>query len=483
MSDVTPAIAERMNRLFFGSDESHGYGVDTFPGRVTVAQWMKHLSGEETIGVNPRTEKGSCTWGVLKTSYTRANITKVCEKVPPSFIPVHGDKGVNIFLFLEVPCAATLVHKKLLLMAEFLGLEKGSYEVYPKPGGMDWMLMPYFDHEQTSMFAVVEKVPYSVHEFLKYATEYKMSLSDLTSLNEKTLGVRRDMAFADGPPCIERLIKEGFPEYGRYEALFTAAVYLRQRHPHGWHEKVLEFNSRYIGAAYTDAAKIIRSLRWKTRKFRYKCLELPMVDFCDKETCCQREYGIQPTREEETRMRHCVLDDVTASICYAPEAGSKDEPYWVFMFGEEAFEVTVDMARRQDIFAREFLRQFKRVLLPVSDKRWSQAINGLMDAAEVRDMAFDAGAEGQLILLVGEFCESRSVTEKEKVMDGGVWEHEGRCYFKGQDLIHYVIRVRKLRSFKEDEIWIRLVRRCDAQYHTLEIGERGVKCWSIMLTD
>lgn len=481
-SSVTSAQVERMNRLFFGSDEYHGYGIDTVPGAVTAAKWEQHLKGEESIGVNPRTSRGSCIWGALTTSYSRAKITAICGKVPPSFIPCHGENGVNIFLFLDSPCSASLVTKKMLLLAEYLELEEGTFEVYPKPGGMDWMLMPYFDHDKTAMFAVIENVPQSINEFLKYAYEYRMSLADLSAISVDSLGIRRETTFKDGPPCLETMVKQGFPEFGRYEALFTVGVYLRQRHPHGWQEKLMEFNQRHIGATYTETAKIIRSMRWRSRKFQYRCMEVPMIDFCNKKICCGREYGIKPTKSDEKEMRPCVLDEVTKVVCYTPQAGSKDEPYWIFYFGDDILEVNVDMARKQAYFAREFLRQFHRVILPISDSRWMKAMNDLLESSEVHEMAFDAGLEGQFLNYVADFSETAS-DDMADILKGSPVVRKGRYYFRSADLIRYVFDIKRFRMFREDEIWITLVRRCNAQHHTIEVGGKGVKCWSIELTD
>lgn len=481
-SPITPIQVERMARLFFGSDEYHGYGLETHAGGVTADKWAGHLKGIETVGVNPHTSRGTCVWGALTTQYSRAKIPELCSKVPPSFIPIHGEKGVNIFLFLDSPCSATLVAKKLRLLAEYLELEEGTFSVYPKQGGMDWLLMPYFAHDTASMFAVVDKVPQSLNEFLKYAADYRMSLADLSAISVESLGIRRETTFQDGPPCMEALTKQGFPEYGKFDALFTVGVYLRQRHPHGWQDRLLEFNQRHVGASYTETAKVIRSMRWKSRRFQYRCSDVPMVDFCNKIACCAREYGIKPTYRDEKAIRPCVLDEVNQVICYKPPAGSKDEPYWVFYVGDDMLEVTVNMVQRQSRFAKEFLRQFHRVILPISDTRWTRAMNDLLESAETHEMAFDAGLEGQFMNYVSDFCDT-ATEELSDMVKGTPVHKDGRYYFRSADLIRYVTDVRKFRFFRDDQIWITLARRSKAQHHTVEIGEKGVKCWSIERID
>jgi hypothetical protein len=368
------------------------------------------------------------------------------------------------------------------LLAEYLGLEDGDYEVYPKAGGMDWLLMPYFDHTNSSMFAVVDNTPYSLNDFLKYAYDSRMSLADLTTLSVDSLGVRREINFQDGPPCLESMVKHGFPEFGKYDALFTVGVYLRQRHPHGWQDKIMEFNQRHIGATYTDVAKAIRAMRWRSRKFQYRCLEVPMIDFCNKKLCCVREYGVRPTRNDEKELRPCVLDEVTSVVCYSPPSGSQDEPYWIFSFGDDVLEVDVDMVRKQNAFARGFLRQFHRVILPISDSRWMKNINKLLADADVREMAFDAGVEGQFLVFASDFCQA-ATNDISGILTGTPYVKDGRYYFRSTDLIRYVQDVRKFRMLKEDEVWIILVRRCNSNYHTIEIDGKGVKCWSIELTD
>jgi hypothetical protein len=51
-----------------------------------------------------------------------------------------------------------------------------------------------------------------------------------------------DERLKDGPPCLQVLLRQGFPEGTRNNGLFNLGVYLRKAYPDDWETKILEYN-------------------------------------------------------------------------------------------------------------------------------------------------------------------------------------------------------------------------------------------------
>mgnify|MGYP003330225212 CR=1 FL=1 len=50
----------------------------------------------------------------------------------------------------------------------------------------------------------------------------------------------------DGPPCLQVLLKQGFPEGTRNNGLFNVGVYLKKSKPESWETEIEEYNRKYV---------------------------------------------------------------------------------------------------------------------------------------------------------------------------------------------------------------------------------------------
>ena len=50
----------------------------------------------------------------------------------------------------------------------------------------------------------------------------------------------------DGPPCLQVLLKQGFPEGTRNNGLFNVGVYLKKSNPEKWEEEIEDYNRKYV---------------------------------------------------------------------------------------------------------------------------------------------------------------------------------------------------------------------------------------------
>lgn len=492
-------LAENFHRIFYGNQRGHGeYRITDTKGTkakgkaVTVQTppnltlWGDHMRGDVGLGVVPITEEDGCYWGCVDVDeYHGLDLEDWSFKLPDPLVLCRSKSGgAHVFLFMRgEPISAQVMRKKLSLVARALGHPNA--EIFPKQDTLgptdigNWLNMPYFDYETTTRYCIKGGVALSAEEFVHHVGQKSVSAAELVNFDIDPLFVdESDTEFGDAPPCIQYLTANGFPPGSRNIALFSMGVFARKKYPMGWEDKVFEYNQRFMGpGTYTEVAGIIRSLNKKT--YQYKCKEVPLCMHCDKDLCSQQTHGIQLNNSDEKSQRPCVLDDVDAPVkCYAPKETSADEPYWVFSIMGKELMVTVDMARSQTNFAREYLKQFHQVILPVKDSRWVTKMNELLSEAEIHELAPDAGPEGQFLGHLEEFCTGKAMArDKDELLIGKPWNEEGRTYFRSASLMRYLDQQR-FKAFKENEIWAILKRR-GAQHHNFQLKGKHVACWSI----
>lgn len=486
-------LSNQFMELFRGSEVAHGEFVTqksegkvkgrarTVKSGATLELWSAHFLGNTGLGIIPIKQNNTCHWGAVDIDDYSISIEDLSQKLPDGVFACRTKSGgVHLYLFVRPAAPASMIRKKLLMVARAVGYPDA--ELFPKQnevgsdGVGNWINMPYFGADQSTRYCVYKGSVLSPKEFADLANEHKFTLDKLVDFKMESVLEADDDEFIDAPPCIRRLVANGVPSGTKNNALFSMGVYAKKKFGVGWEDKVFEYNQRFMSGTYSEVAAIIRSLSKRT--YHYKCKDVPLNGICDKVACMETPFGIEVRESDEKGLRPCVLDEVDEVICYEPEVGSKNEPYWMFRLGDRELDVTIDMIRSQTVFAREYLRECKRVILPVKESRWVKKMNSLLEQAEVRQLAPDAGPEGQFWGHVEEFCTGRAKAKaKDEVILGKPFHENGRVYFRSGDLIQYLLQ-QKFRSFTEREIWA-ILRRNGADHATWRVKGKTLCIWSI----
>lgn len=491
-------LSKEMCRIFSGNQRAHGeYKITSQKGSKSTGQaktvptppteelWAKHLLGDLGIGIVPIKEDNTCCWGAVDIDdYEGLDLEEWSFKLPHPLVMCRSKSGgAHIYLFTNTPVPAKLMRKKLALVARAIG--QPNAEIFPKQEELDdsgignWINMPYYNNESTTRYCLKGGLALPLEDFVSLVSESALSMQEIVAYQPDTLFANTtDPEFEDAPPCIQQLVKNGFPAGSRNSALFSMGVFARMKFASGWEDKVFEYNNRFMGpGTYSEVAGVIRSLNKKS--YVYKCKDQPLLSVCDKEACAKCTYGVQLNREDEKSKRPNILDEVERPVkCYAPPTNSKDDPYWVFHINGVDIDVTVDMVRSQSVFAREYLRQYHRVILPIKDSKWVNTMNDILADAEILQLAPDAGPEGQMWVHLEEFCTSKSQARaKEELLLGKPYHEDDFTYFRSGDLMRYLDQQR-FRALKEKEIWA-ILKRNGGRHHRFSLKGKSVNCWSI----
>lgn len=495
-------LAFEFLRIFTGNSRGHGEfqindqkGVKakgkatTVPTAVNEDLWREHIAGVKGIGIVPITENNTSTWGAVDIDeYEGLDLEELSNKLPEPLILCRSKSGgAHVFLFTSQPVSSKVLRKKLMLVARALGHPNA--EIFPKQDKLgpndigNWINMPYFKAESTNRYAIKNGLKLTGEEFVSLIADNAINIQQLVAFNiDSLVDDATSMEFADAPPCLRELIGKGFPPGSRNSALFSMGVFARMKYESGWEDKVFDYNQRFMGpGSYSEVAGIIRSLNKKS--YLYKCKDQPLLSVCDKEACACSKFGVQLNTTDEKNKRPNILDEVDRPIkCYAPTTNSKDDPYWVFSINGTDIDVTIDMIKSQAIFAREYLRQYHRLILPIKDSKWVSTINELLAEAEIHQLAPDAGPEGQMWIHLEEFCTNKSqARHKDELTLGKPWHEDGRTYFRSGDFMKYLDQQR-FRSLKEHDIFM-ILKRNGAKHHTFNLKGKFTRCWSITSFD
>lgn len=459
----------------------------TVAGKVTEAMWQSHLDGVTGLGVVPICADNTCIWGLLDVDQYDLDLAALEKKIAELKLPLivcrTKSGGAHLILFCSEPVPASLIQSKLALFARALGFN--DIEIFPKQttiGPKDtgnWVNSCYYDVKETNRYAIENGLPISAERFLELASEREVTKTQLQSL-EPIIPIE---PFSDGPPCLQHLVKIGFPEGSRNHALFDCGVYYRNKYAEGWQEHVSAANQKWMKpGSIQEVIGVIKSLDKKG--YKYKCSDQPLAPHCKRGECAKRQFGVPDGRtkkENEKANRPCILDQVDKPIrCFQPPAGSNDDATWEFKMCSQKLTLNIEQVRSQALFLKEHFKHFHHIVLLIDEQRWADAMNELFETEEQESMPTDAGPEGQLWTHLENFCTGKSQgKDRQDLVMGRPWSDEltGRTYFRSGDLMKYLDQQR-FKAYKEPDIWPVLKRR-DLGHHQFNIKGRCVWCWSV----
>ena len=162
--------------------------------------------------------------------------------------PSHDRGGAHVYCFLKEKAPAGDMQDKLREISAGLGY--GGVEIFPKQREVlvdrgdigSWLNMPYFEGDESMRYAFDSKGDaLSLTNFIKFVEERMITHEELVELEVPVLD-----DIKDGPPCLQVLLKQGFPEGTRNNGLFNVGVYLKKSNPEKWDLEIEEYNRKYV---------------------------------------------------------------------------------------------------------------------------------------------------------------------------------------------------------------------------------------------
>ena len=473
--DLFKGLERAYGRYDLSSDNSDGQkqggNARTVQETLTLHEWELHLKGERGLGVIPIKDDNKVHWGAIDIDEYDIDLEVFSKKLGTSpIIPCRTKSGgIHLYVFFEQSMTAKSVVPKLREIATLLN--HPTAEIFPKQiqiiserGDVgNWINMPYFGGKLSTRYAIYNGKVLTPEEFIKIAKSKKIkNVNDIKILNLKSNDFE---LLPDGPPCLQYLLKVGFPEGTRNNALYNLGVYAKKAFPNEWEEKLEDHNLEFMKPPLKsrEVQTVISSLN--KRSYNYMCSEQPIQPFCNRALCVSQKFGIS---ENGTMPR---ITGVTKN---------ETEPPTYFLTVDDRrigpLE-SIDMLNQKN-FQRAVFEHLDRVIPLVSPHLWIEIMNDLMAKVTLVEVTPDSSNKGRLWELCERFCTGSSSSDvMEDLLRGHAVTLNEKTMFRINDFIEFLDKHR-FREFKLHEVTAHLKDR-GAKHEAKKIKGKHVNIWII----
>jgi len=338
-------------------------------GKVTDTLWENHLKGQgPALGIIPISEHNTCKWGCIDIDEYNFNHTDLVNNIRSKNFPLivcrSKSGGAHVFLFTKDFIPASEMQGALKKYAEVLGYE--GVEIFPKQTEIlvergdtgNFLNLPYHKEMQGLRYAIKDDgSAATLDEFYELYDKYVQESAPEVKVEKK----KETEAFTDGPPCLNKLAKEGFGEGGRNNALFSIAVYYRKVDPDNWEDLVDKANIKYMDPPLSSKeiqTTIIKQINKKGYD-KYKCKDAPINSVCNPNLCRLKRFGVGYDEEQIP-----TLGNLTK---YASKP-----PQWFLNVGDARIELKTEQLYSPAMFALACLDQANLIVPVAKPKDWKQ---------------------------------------------------------------------------------------------------------------
>jgi len=335
-------------------------------GNVTDDLWEKHLNGEgPALGIIPITENNTCRWGCIDIDEYNFDHRGLIHNIRSLNLPLvvcrSKSGGAHVFLFTKDFIPASQMQGALKKMAVTLGYE-GS-EIFPKQVEIlvergdtgNFLNLPYHNEMKGLRYAIKDDgSAATLQEFYELYDKYAQEKVENVVIQKPKI----TEAFEDGPPCLNKLAKDGFGEGARNNALFNIAVYYKQAKPDSWEDELVKANMEYMKPPLgnTEVQMLIKSVNRKGYD-KYRCKDAPINSVCNSALCRMKKFGVGFGEEEMP-----ILGNLTK---YASKP-----PQWFLDVGESRIELKTEQLYNAGLFALACLDQANLIVPVPKPKDW-----------------------------------------------------------------------------------------------------------------
>ena len=292
-------------RLFSGLKRS--YFIQSTKGNVfidrppTAGDYADHLDGKVGITIVPIREDGMCTFAAIDVDSYRGvdshrdnqpldidHFASVLEAHHIPLVPFATKRGgIHAYWFMPAPVAAPLVRAQLKNWAEVIGLPtsgKGAVEIFPKQNTIadgdngTGINLPFFGDTRKA---------YIEGEYVGLDALLRRQYLSTT--------------YADAPPCIQHMVKDGIHAGARNDTLYHISVFLRRKFGDKMANHLRAINSYQLDPLPDDEMDVLID-SVSDKDYNYRCSTYRGEPFCDLKECHTTPHGV-PDRPPEAQAK------------------------------------------------------------------------------------------------------------------------------------------------------------------------------------
>lgn len=394
-------LIDSFSKIFSGYTDA--YGVHQYTGEpdkngkrqgksftksvpVTKFEYYKHIEGEVGLGIIPIDKEGNCNFAVIDVDDYTNDLsmfrTIVHDYRLPLFPFTSKSGGLHLYLFFSEPTSAKEVVPFMQEVVATFGLPKDT-EIFPKQTRIkegelgNWINLPYFANGEKQYLMDRRGLAVPLAEALALIESGRSTLSKIKAMFA-------DLPLADGPPCMQSIILRKTTN-NRNTFFLSYGVYAKAKWEDSWESNILTTNQLLDDPLPETELKstVIKSLSKET--YAYKCKSSPLCDFCAKEICKQRQFGIS-----SSMISGIDFGTLTQVLT--------DPPHYVWLVGgtRMRFDTEQDLLK-QDRFRQLCFRELHKLPQRVKEETWTSVLQRALDNIEVQSLEVDVLSEGAIM--------------------------------------------------------------------------------------
>lgn len=379
------ATAEKLLEIFdpwrdaFGSSKPSGYNEQknkaeaesfTKKERLTVAVIDAHLESEDNaVGFFPLRPDGKCKFAVLDFDiYAEADaMHRRIVSCGAPFICFRTKSG-GLHVVAIVPEAIDVLDMLAHLESwrDYLGLPK-KIEIFPKQKKFvknsfgNWINFPFAGVRSGCVNRAL------LDDKGKPITDESAAIAHIEARITKLC----PPPLSDGPPCLQRVTRDGQASGGRNNVLFNAAVYAYKKHGEDFEDAVDEFNQRHFDTALksSEVTRIVKGI--EAKNYHFNCDDQPCASMCDQAVCLTRRFGVANIKTDDDDGESVLLPSA-----YLPAKDSAAKLYprldvadLCFLKGDHVVELV------DGVIKRVSSQQFRTVIEKLGQTKIIRAVN------------------------------------------------------------------------------------------------------------
>ena len=445
--------------------------------QLTEQKWIDHLDGKEpSLGIIPIRDDNTCTWGAIDIdTYDGFDHKKLIKTINEKNLPLVVCKsksgGAHVFLFVKEPCTARDMQIKLTEIAAWIGY--GESEIFPKQielnskGTGNFLNLPYNHPEYPTRYALDDEgnALDNLDMFIKHYESKVVSNLSMVVI-EKPVTEKSNDDFKNAPPCLITLASQGFSEGSRNQCMFQLGVYLRQRFPNQLEAKLDYYNSKYFSPPLPSREVLTVLKQVEDKKYFYRCEDPTFKSVCEKIKCQTMKFGIG----------NSASNDITSLKKWV-----SDNPMYELTHNGKVIILSLDQLANHGEYRKACIAQANESPRPIAPAIWSDIVDGLLKNMGEGDyimMPGEVTAKGQFLDQLKIFLENNGgAKDRQDVLQGMVYEHEGFLFFKPQSFRDFL----KMKRFTKmsDSHQYKIFSEFNGNTAKLRVGTKSEHVWKI----
>ena len=449
------------------NEKEEGQNVTVKNKLLTAEIFKQHLNGQKGLGLIPINEENKCCFTVIDVDLYDEDFSTYIEAIENNNFPLVPFKsksgGLHIYIFfknwINIRSGIDIINKFITLLGIDLLIKRKLnkvVEVFPKQYKLNigdvgsWINIPYYNAKDTKQGLINKNKTLSLDRALLYIKEKRTTLNDANNFIN-------DLPFHDAPPCLQTLyfLNPLRQNSGRNEFLFSFGVYFKQKDENFFEQKLFDINNSMINPIDKGELEktILQSLRKKD--YIYKCKVSPCLDYCNKNLCKRREYGVGKEGGYFSELVYGKMFQIKTNQPYYEwevKIEEQDGDFKKLRFKNEEEII------RQDAFLKLCFRELHLLPAKMKQTAWFQLVNQyLKDVEEINiNREDDISPYALFKALLYDFLLNRAMAQnRDQILNKRVYLDKRRkvFLFRARDLIDYLFTNKSFRAYTLTEIY------------------------------